>query len=64
MQRWDTARDQAYELYVDPTYTALPFGRYAFEDMEHSFTAELWPSGLTANGRNLARFVDYMVDQE
>lgn len=64
MHLWDSARDQAYEFYVDPNYTALPFGRYAFEDMARSFTAELWPSGLAANRANLERFVDFMVDQQ
>ena len=64
MQLWDNARDQAYEFYEDHNFTVLPFGRYAFDNDINFFKSELWPSGLSANRKNLERFIGYMVDQE
>lgn len=61
---WDDARAQASEAYVDFNYTMMPFGRYAYEMNESTFPANLWPSGLDVNRRDLERFVGYMVDQK
>jgi len=64
MRMWDNSRDQAYEFYEDHNFTVLPFGRYAFDNDINFFKSELWPSGLSANRKNLERFIGYMVDQE
>lgn len=63
MEAWEDAQVKTRRVYEDYAYTAMPFGRLAWQDDQRRFGADLWSSGLAANADNLRWFMDYLVDQ-
>jgi 4,5-dihydroxyphthalate decarboxylase len=63
MQAWEASKAMAYQFYDDPGYAVLAFARNEYEAQREGFGADLWPSGLAVNRRNLERFIGYMLDQ-
>ena len=61
---WEDAKIQADAFYDDPGFLQLAFGRSEYERQREVMGADLFPSGLAANRRYLARFIDDMLDQE
>ena len=59
---FDAARRIAAGYYEDPSWSTMPRGRAAFEESLRDF-GDCWRNGVAANRANLARFVDYSVDQ-
>ena len=45
----------AQEYFSDPNLSSLAFGRRYFEREQEKFGADIWPSGLAANRKNLER---------
>jgi len=59
----EEAKRVAYDFYHDPGYALVAFGRNALERQQDTLGADPWKAGVSANRRNLAEFIDYMVDQ-
>ena len=57
------ARALAEEDFSDPNWSSLAFGRRYFEREKEMFGANIWPTGLSANRKNLERFMMYSRDQ-
>lgn len=60
---WTDAQEKNRRAYDDYAYTAMPFGRQAWEQSRREFGDELFAAGLAANRGNLEWFVNYLVDQ-
>lgn len=63
IEAWQDAQGKVRRAYEDYAYTAMPFGRLAWQDDQRRFGDSLWSAGLAANRENLAWFIDYLVDQ-
>ena len=63
MAMWDDAKGQARSFYEDPGYATLAFARNDLEDEIAAMGPDPWPSGISANRRNLERFIEYSLDQ-
>ncbi len=64
METWDQARDISLDYYTDPNWSRLAFGRRHFERQRDSFgNADLFPTGLAKNRKNLEQFIMYSKDQ-
>jgi len=63
MEMYGEARALAEEYFSDPNWSSLAFGRRYFEREKHMFGADIWPTGLAANRKNLERFMMYSRDQ-
>ena len=63
VEAWEDAQRKTRIAYEDYAYTAMPFGRLAWEEDRRLFGDALWRSGLAANRQNLRVFIDYLVDQ-
>ncbi len=60
---WEDAKRQSTDFYEDPGYSMLVFARNEFEWQRDTLGADLFPSGLAANRKNLEQFIGYMADQ-
>ena len=63
MDMWEDAKTQARAFYEDPGYATLAFARNDLEDQSAAMGPDPWPSGIAANRKNLARFIEYSLDQ-
>jgi 4,5-dihydroxyphthalate decarboxylase len=63
METYGEARALAEEYFSDPNWSSLAFGRRYFEREKQMFGADIWPTGLAANRKNLERFMMYSRDQ-
>src|SRR5581483_7905150 len=59
---WEDAKRQAQDFYHDPGCALLAFARNDYEAEQSELGADIWPSGLSANRRDLDRFIG-AVDQ-
>lgn len=63
IEAWGDAQLKTSRAYDDYAYTAMPFGRQAWEQSRRDFGDELFAAGLCVNRSNLEWFIDYLVDQ-
>ena len=63
MQMYAQARSIAAEYFSDPNWSSLAFGRRYYEREKSLFGADIWPTGVAANRKNLERFMMYSRDQ-
>jgi 4,5-dihydroxyphthalate decarboxylase len=63
MQAFDDARRVAAKYLDDPNWSRQPWAKYTAEEERRSFDGDLWVSGLSANRKNLDRFIGYAHDQ-
>lgn len=63
MAAWEEAKQIAYRYYDDTAYTLLAWGRTAFEGERKSLGEDPWPTGFSANRKNLEQFIAYEADQ-
>jgi 4,5-dihydroxyphthalate decarboxylase len=63
IEAWEDAQRKTQRAYEDYAYTAMPFGRLAWQDDVRRFGDGLWRSGLEVNRAGLERFIAYLVDQ-
>jgi 4,5-dihydroxyphthalate decarboxylase len=63
MAMWEDAKRQAAGFYDDPGYAELAFARNELEAQDNLFSADIWPSGLSANRGSAERFMKYLTDQ-
>src|SRR5262245_20722524 len=63
MTMYAEARALADEYFSDPNFSSLAFGRRYFERERETFGADVWPSRLAKNRKNLERFIMYSRDQ-
>jgi 4,5-dihydroxyphthalate decarboxylase len=63
MEMYGQARELAREYFSDPNWSSLAFGRRYFEREQEKFGADIWPSGLAKNRKNLEQFIMYSRDQ-
>jgi 4,5-dihydroxyphthalate decarboxylase len=61
---FEAANRQVHEYYDDPNYSILAWGRDVFEEQRQAMGANLWPSGLAANRRDLEQFIGYCHEQQ
>lgn len=60
---WEAAKRKTQEYYEDLGYSLLVFARNEYEWQRDRLGADLFPSGVAANRRNIEIFIEYMVDQ-
>ena len=63
LEMFDQATHIAYSYYDDPNYSLLLFARDEMDRQNALLGSDPWTSGLTANRKNLDRFVAYLLDQ-
>jgi hypothetical protein len=63
MHAFDDAQRIAAEYLKDPNWSRQPWAKYTAEKERRVFSRDLWVSGLSANRRNLDRFIGYAHDQ-
>jgi 4,5-dihydroxyphthalate decarboxylase len=57
------AKEACAGYYDDPNWSRFVWGRHLFEEERALFGADPWPYGIEKNRANLARFIDYSLDQ-
>jgi 4,5-dihydroxyphthalate decarboxylase len=60
---FERARERTYQLWEDPNWSVLAWGRHALEEERALFGRDPWTNGLAANRTNLERFVEYSAQQ-
>ena len=60
---FDKAKEASTRYYDDPNWSRFVWGRHLFEEEREAFGVDPWPQGLAANRANLARFMEYSLDQ-
>ena len=60
---FNDARDIAYRYYNDPNWSLMAWGPQALRRQQEVMVLEGWVDGLSRNRKNLARFIQYELDQ-
>ncbi len=63
VRMFDEAASMARQFYVDPGYAMVMHARNTLEHELRHYSAQVWPSGIERNRRNIEDFIGYCVDQ-
>ena len=63
LDAFEQSKEICYHYYDDPNWSQLVWGRLLFEEERRVFGPDPWPNGVSANRKNLERFIQYSYTQ-
>ena len=60
---FERAKEMAFHYYDDSNWSHLPWAAHLLKEEREAMGASAWGNGLAHNRKNLARFIQYELDQ-